>query len=240
MNRLHTFLVATLIGVSYVPALLLFPILAAALHRSSGIPFRDLYGLTSSIVGLGLCFLAAPLCIPGAFPHYSRFLRESGVVLNRRVLAWLSAAVATTFLLAAAYGTAPAYLCGQLMEHFGSTPFTVVRALQPPLVEEVFLRGIVLGLLLRHERAWVAVLWSSCIFGLWHYPQGSHAMVSIAIASVFLFAVPRLLTASVVPGALAHFFTNANVVMPTLWGHILVGAITLLFLRIAARRRGSA
>jgi membrane protease YdiL (CAAX protease family) len=229
-----------LIGVSYVPALFLFPILAAALQRPSGIPFLDLYGLTSFVVGLGLCLLAAPLCISGAFPHYGRFLRESGVVLNRRVLAWIPAAVATTLLLAAAYGSAPAHLCGQLMKHSGSTPFTVLRALQPPVVEEVLLRGVVLGLLLRYERAWVAVLWSSCLFGLWHYPQGLHAVVSIAVVSVFLFAIPRLLTASVVPGALAHLFTNANVVIPTLWGQILVSAFALVFLRVAARRRGSA
>lgn len=241
MSRRRTFLAATLIALSYIVFLyFLIPPLARGVGHLLGISTRRSFGLTRLTFGLALCLLLIPLSLKYSISSYGRFLRESGLFFDRRTGAWLSAAIASTLLLSAAFETTPYSVCAQVIGYLGATPLAISSAIDAPLIEEFWLRGIVLGLLLRFERPWLAVLWSSVLFGLWHFPQGSYAVVSITIVSIFLFALPRLLSASIVPGALAHLFTNANVVMPTIWGYILVEVVTLGYFGVSRWKARSA
>ena len=241
MNRRQTFLVATLVGLSYIPVLYwICPRLAGFVGLSAAIPFRGALTITTLAIGLSVCFCSVPLCTSGTVRSYSRSLREAGFSVNARVIAFVGGAIGTTVALASAVGMPPLLFTQQVRGYFGATAFTALAAVQPAIVEEFLLRGIVLGLLLRFERWWVAVLWSSGIFGLWHFPQGGGAVLSIGLVSIFLFAVPRVLTASIFPGAVAHLLTNANVVLPTIWGYVVVSGITVLLFAIRARKQGSA
>ena len=241
MTRCRIFIVATTLGLSYVLVLyLLDPLISRSLASIIGIPLRTCLPVTGLILGLALCLLVSPAFIHGTFAQYRVFLRESGVVLDRRVAAFVATATMVTFLLAAVLGSDPRQVCHQVALRIGVEPATVAAAALPPIVEELLFRGIVLGLLLRYERPWFAIVWSSLLFGLLHFPQGFHAGLSIAIVSVFLFAVPRFLTASAIPGAFAHLLTNANVVVPTIWAFLLTSLVAFFVFGTRALKRGSA
>jgi len=80
----------------------------------------------------------------------------------------------------------------------------VVGALVPALCEEVFFRGICLGVLLERLPAWAAVGLSALLFAAVHLPE---TMPPIFLLGVLL-GLCRLLTGSLWPCVAAHLLNN--------------------------------
>lgn len=76
-----------------------------------------------------------------------------------------------------------------------------------PILEEVFFRGMLLGVFRLVERPWAGVAVSSALFGMAHM-QGVATVLSIMVMGAFL-GLLALKTRSIVPGIVAHFVNNA-------------------------------
>lgn len=218
-RRRSDLLLATLFGVSWFLLARASYHLALWLHPvAPGVGWRPLLGSIRLVLGAVLYLPAARLVL--------RKNREPVPVgLGLRATRWgLARGLALVVLSLVAnllLQPRPEDVWRRLVQHIGEDWLSLGKALQPPLVEEFLARGLVWGLAARSWPSWVAVAWSTALFGSWHLEQGLASTVSITICALPLFAGPRLLSGSIWPGAALHLFTNAGLVLPTLWTAIL-------------------
>ncbi|KGQ23123.1 CPBP family intramembrane glutamic endopeptidase [Thermus filiformis] len=100
---------------------------------------------------------------------------------------------------------------GRLLRRSGLGPReALLLSLLSALGEEVFFRGAVQGLLVRHLGAW-GVGAQALVFALFHpAPRSALAYTLFTGVAGLLFGLAFLLSGSLVPGILAHFLHNAK------------------------------
>ncbi len=107
-----------------------------------------------------------------------------------------------------------------------------------PVIEELMFRG---WLFETSRRAWglsAALAVNATLFGLLHLGMGQHAMISIALVSIVMFAIPRVLTGNVCAPIALHYLANRRGFdVPVLWSAAAVSLVLFLFDRIIGARR---
>lgn len=84
-----------------------------------------------------------------------------------------------------------------------------------PMVEEIFFRGFLFGLLARRHPKWQAYVGSSALFAVLHVQWGSMDVSQAAALVISIFVLGTILawtydqTGSLIPGMIAHAMNNA-------------------------------
>ncbi len=93
----------------------------------------------------------------------------------------------------------------------------MITAIEPPLVEELMFRGIIMSLLLRRFSWWFSILWSSILFACIHIELGSITYVIAAfIGALFVLSILRLQSNNIWSGAFAHFAMIRGLARPVI------------------------
>jgi ABC-2 type transport system permease protein/sodium transport system permease protein len=94
-------------------------------------------------------------------------------------------------------------------------------AVVPAIVEELFFRGYFLGAMRGRLPAWLAIVFTALVFGLFHASVGGVIAVERVLSSMALGLVLGWVcwtTRSVLPGMFLHALNNAFVVSLAYWG----------------------
>lgn len=194
------------------------------------------YSLPRLILGLPLYWLLVPALLGVNRKNYSAFLRASGVVGFRRGgFGTLVALISVSVILSGLYLTR----YGGYSEASGDLAaltnwWAWLSDVQPPLVEEMLYRGILLSLLVRYTKPWIAVTVSSLLFGILHLVVWGTLSAFVQTSAIaVLFALGWFVTGSLWTGVLAHFAMNHGLFVPVGVAYILVLAVASLFKRRA-------
>jgi membrane protease YdiL (CAAX protease family) len=97
----------------------------------------------------------------------------------------------------------------------------VLAAVGSPLVEEIFFRGLFLGIAVQRFPKWVAVLMSSLAFGLLHMQSSLWSSVFMVTTTTLVgcvFAVMRLRTGRLGTSITAHIMFNSATLLLAVLG----------------------
>lgn len=230
-------LLATLSGLCWFPlasissflgkwlALLLFHY-----QRAPGQPIDNPYLLCayltlmvlSAVVYLGLI----PPLMGIRFDSYKAFLRSIGLTgISMPGIVSVSIALIIGGILVVAM--LPSFLAEPRVLYVQAGPYHWlidrnwiwwVTNLEPPLVEETVFRGLIIVVLMKRFPLWFAVLWSAMLFGMLHLQIGFQAALSDAILGGIGWAMIKLKTRSIWPGAVIHYGMNSGFYPPAFVG----------------------
>ena len=206
--------------------------LPASLFPAS-VPTTSLNWLRDSlprlVVGLSLYWLLVPALLGVKCKNYGGFLRIAGVTRFRPggwrlFLLFIALSLALSWFYVSRYGDALSNLSDL------TTWWKWLADIQPPLVEEMLYRGILLSLLVKYTKPWVAIVVSSLLFGLLHLVVwGTLGALFSATFIAVLLALGWFMTGSLWPGVLAHFTMNQGLFLPISFAYLLVLAVAPLF-----------
>lgn len=235
-GRLHDFLLATFLGLSWF----LLAHVSAMIGRGSlaiGWFTQEAWWhvLSATMLILGIAVYVPVAVYVTRSPDGSKRarLRALGLLPSSRTAVIRSAILVVTGVIV----SGPIAVWDALQEHFHDSPLGVLASLQPPLIEEFLVRGIVWAVLLRSFPASVALVWSSVLFWVWHWGFGLAASSITAGIGLLACAFPRLASGLIWPGVVFHLMGNAGI------GQFLVLPValvaTVLMVRDFARAKDS-
>ena len=131
----------------------------------------------------------------------------------------------------------PEYASGEIQKQFGNQTLPIITSIEPPLVEELMFRGIILTLLLRTYSRWFSIIWSSLLFAFIHIELGGEYMIMAFLGALIVFSVLRIQSKSIWCGAFAHFAMIKGLAGATLVSFVVL-ELVLLFSRLIRVVRG--
>ncbi|HZC78420.1 MAG TPA: type II CAAX endopeptidase family protein, partial [Ktedonobacterales bacterium] len=245
-SRRASFLVATLFGLAWFPLILLAIIIGNTvagtliLHTAHPTPaqlptFMYATDMTMLVLGVLWCLLGVPATLQVRPRAYGQFLRDIGVLggswralVASGGLLLLVLLVATVSPNAIASSFSPAH----------TDAFSWADLVQPPVVEEMLFRGVVLTVLVRRFPIWFAVLWAAVLFMPPHLNQGPLLMVEDGLIFGITQGLLRLRTRSIWPGAVAHYLFITQIGVPILIAYSVVLAALVVEWGVHAARMG--
>ncbi|MDQ2716791.1 MAG: CPBP family intramembrane metalloprotease [Chloroflexota bacterium] len=243
--QVKTWLLATLLGLSWFPlsytSLFLGRWLAALFfhYRSAaGQPVDNLFllcaYLTMIVLGVALYLGLVPALLGIRLDDYKAFLRSIGLIgISRFGLVSISVALVVVSILVALHVLPLFYVTQSIGPYHWRANYNWiwwVTNLQPPLVEETLFRGLIIVVLLKRFPPWFAVLWSAVLFGLPHLSFGFQTALSDAFVAGVGWAIIKLKTRSIWPGAVIHYGMNSGFYLPALVGMLIILLAVLVLL----------
>jgi membrane protease YdiL (CAAX protease family) len=98
-----------------------------------------------------------------------------------------------------------------IRDSFRVSPLGILANLQPPILEEFLVRGIVWAVLLRNFSGGVALAWSTLLFWTWHWEFGISASIMTAGWATLACALPRLASGLIWPAVIFHLMCAASI-----------------------------
>lgn len=234
-RQVGALLLATLVGLSwFVLARVSFQlsrklVLAGWWH---GVPWWHVLSTVRLVLGL---FVYIPVAVLVVRRSASSSERPS-VVLGLFPPTWAAVACGAVLVSAGVLAVGPAVVYSRVLSHLGSSPMSVLGALQPPVVEELLARGIVWEILAAEFPAAFALVWSSLLFWTWHLEFGLTASLVTGAYGAIVAGGARLVSGTIWVGLLFHLMANANAgqeLFPTV---LVIGGVWLLATRVRSRR----
>lgn len=191
------------------------------------------------IVGVVLYLVLVPLLWRRFFPQDS-WAATTGLrpPTTRGQWGWTAAVLLAVVVPASTLLDGPARLAADL-----ATPVLFVAALQPPIVEEVQMRGLFVRIAERGGFGPVAVtLVGTIVFTLWHVVSFDLASGLVSgLFSIPFFYVTRYLTGTALVPIVVHLLANAGVLNgPAILALLVVELAAALVWFVARRRRRAA
>ncbi len=192
----------------------------------ASIPASNLAWLRESlprlVMGLPLFWLLVPALLGVKRQDYGAFLRASGVRgFKRGGLRMFAAFVTLSIAFSALYLTRYSDALSELPSL--TMWWKWLSDIQPPLIEEMLYRGILLSLLVRYTKPWVAITVSSLLFGLPHLVAwGTLSAFAVTTGFGVLLALTWFATGSLWPCVWMHFIMSQGLFLPVGIAYILV------------------
>jgi len=117
---------------------------------------------------------------------------------------------ALVVVVAAVLSTGPAAVWTQVRQFLDGSFLSIMSGLQPPIIEELLVRGIVWAVLARSFSPGVVLLWSSVLFWSWHLEFGLMSSGMTGAWGALVCGLPRIATGLIWPGSLFHLMGNAG------------------------------
>lgn len=162
------------------------------------------------VVGYLVYLFIVPLLL-GFRSNYRTYLKQIGLAdFNQQ-----SGLILLTFVV---FTLVISILAGNIHLLFFQNQYPLIAYVEPPLLEELMFRGIIMSLLLRAFPQWFSILWSSLLFSLIHVALGPTGMINAFIGALFVFSTLRVQTKNIWSGVFAHF-----TMVRGLPGHVWLG-----------------
>ncbi len=220
-RRLHDFLLATLIGLSW------FLLARGGFEVARGLALGGylrsptwwpILSSTMLVIGLAVYVPIGLLVVGGARNPVSRLVALGVLPRSRAMVARAAALVVAAVLV-----SGPGAVWSHLVAHFDGGLLNVLGGVQPAVVEEFLIRGIVWAVLARSFSAGSTLLWSTALFWTWHWEAfGIEGSALNMLWVVFVCCLPRIATGLIWPGVVFHLLGSAN------YGLFLVPPVALL------------
>jgi CAAX protease family protein len=233
---LHDLLVATLVGLSwFVLARVSFELsrklVLAGWFR--GVPWWHVLSTVRLMLGLAAYIPLAIAITWRTTPSMSSRLRALGLLPST----WGAAACGMALVAGGVLVAGPVVVYSRVAGNLGSTVMGILSGLQPPVVEEFLIRGIVWAILARRSSTSTALAWSSLLHWTYHLEFGLEASLVSAAYSALVCGGARLASGTIWPGLVFHLILNAGagqVLFPA--GVLVAGAWVLV--SVIRKRRG--
>ena len=229
-SKPKTLIVTTVIGLSWFVIAIASYSVARALfpHSLHG----ELIFANASLIILGytLYLFGVPLLFDSRRELLSFWRRIGFFYFDRKSVVMFSLFVILTLIIGGA--------SGEIQKQFGNQTLPIITSIEPPLVEELMFRGIILTLLLRTYSRWFAILWSSLLFAFIHIELGGEYMIMAFLGALIVFSVLRIQSKSIWSGAFAHFAMIKGLAGATLVSFVVL-ELVLLCSRLIRVVRGS-
>ena len=219
-RRVHDFLLATLIGLSWFLLARGSFWVARGLALSGYLPnprWGPLLSSTMLLLGLVAYVPIGLLAASGARRDVGRLV-ALGVCPSS-----MSMAVRGILLVVAAVVfSGPRPVWNHLAAHFEGGLLNMLGGIQAPVVEEFVIRGIVWAVLARSFSIGVALTWSTVLFWTWHWEAfGLQGSAINMVWAVLACCLPRIATGMIWPGVFFHLLGAAK------YGQFLVPPVAL-------------
>jgi membrane protease YdiL (CAAX protease family) len=147
-----------------------------------------------------------------------------------------AAAVGVVVAVAGLVVAGPVLVISRVQAQLGSSVATILGGLQPPVVEEFLVRGIVWAVLARSWPVGMAFGWSSLLFWTFHLEFGLAASAITGVVGAVVEGGARLLSSTIWVGMLFHLVGNSGVGQPLFPLVALSGVVFLAASWVRARR----
>jgi membrane protease YdiL (CAAX protease family) len=120
-------------------------------------------------------------------------------------------------------------ISGELQQQFAHSKLPMIASMEPPLVEELMFRGIIMTLLLRVFSWWFSSFWSSLLFAVIHIELGWGYALMACIGALIVFSTLRIQSHNIWSGVFAHFAMIKGLVRSAFGGFVLLEVCLLIW-----------
>ncbi len=228
-------LLATLVGLSWFALarvsfeLSRMAVLAGWWH---GVPWWHVLSTVRLVLGLAIYVPVAAVVAWRTAPSARSRLVAIGLLPQTR----MAAACGGVLLILGMLIAGPGFVYSKIAEHFGSSVMSLLAGLQPPVVEEFLVRGIVWAILAQSFPAAFVLVWSSLLHWTFHLEFGFGASIITGVYGGVVLGGSRLVSGAIWVGLLFHLAGNAGAGQALFPAVLTVGAGCALANVVRTRR----